>query len=235
MIAQQRLEARLEQLTDHYKLLSDKLNLLRESYILETRIEEKMRLAKLIADAEAEREDIEQELQQIDRQMKKIENFADTIDSIDTAEPIKVFYSYAHEDEDLLNKLATHLKILERQQVIDGHSFREITPGSEWEQVINNNLEAAQIILFLVSADFIASDFCWGVEMARAMERHKAGDARVIPIILRPCNWQNTPLGRLQALPKNAKPVTSFINLDEAFADVARGIRKVADGLRKKS
>jgi hypothetical protein len=91
---------------------------------------------------------------------------------------------------------------------------------------------SARIILLLISADFIASDYCWDVEMKRAMERHECGAARVIPIILRPIDdWRNAPFSKLQALPKDARPVTTWPNQDEAFVDIARGIRAVAKEL----
>ena len=86
--------------------------------------------------------------------------------------------------------------------------------------------------MLLVSADFLDSDYCYEVEMQRAMERHKADEARVIPVILRACDWQTAPFGKLQALPKNANPVTSWDNADEAFTNVAKGIRRVVEELR---
>jgi len=138
--------------------------------------------------------------------------------------PIKIFFSYAHEDEDLRDELAKHLSILERQGVISAWHDRKIPAGSEWADEIDENLNIAQIILLLVSSDFNASDYCYGIEMERAIERHNAGEARVIPIILRDVVWKGAPFSKLQALPKGAKPVTSWANQDEAFADVVRGI-----------
>jgi hypothetical protein len=149
---------------------------------------------------------------------------------------IEVFFSYAHEDEELRDELAKHLKLLERQKVIAAWYDREIGAGTEWEQSIEQRLDSARVILLLISADFLASDFCWGVELKRAMERHETGEARVIPIILREVDWENAPFGKLQALPRNAEPVTNWQNRDQAFADIARGIRKAVEELtRKKS
>lgn len=142
---------------------------------------------------------------------------------------IKVFFSYAHEDESLRDKLATHLRLLERQGVIRGWHDRRITSGREWASAIDEHLQTAQIILLLVSADFLASDYCYDVEVARAMVRHEAAEARVVPIILRSVDWHSAPFGKLQALPKDGRPVTSWPNQDEAFSDIARGIRKVTD------
>lgn len=149
---------------------------------------------------------------------------------------IEVFFSYAHEDEELRDELAKHLKLLERQKVIAAWHDREIGAGTEWKQSIEQRLNSAQVILLLISADFLASGFCWGVELKRAMERHETGEARVIPIILREVDWKGAPFGKLQALPRNAEPVTNWQNRDQAFADIARGIRKAVEELtRKKS
>jgi hypothetical protein len=141
---------------------------------------------------------------------------------------VTIFFCYAHEDENLLKKLKAHLIPLQRQRVIDLWHDRDISAGSEWEQEISQHLNAAQIILLLVSPDFMASDYCYGIEMQRALERHQRGEARVIPIILRPVYWQGI-LGNLQALPTDAKPVRSWPDVDEAFFDVTQGLRKVVE------
>jgi hypothetical protein len=142
---------------------------------------------------------------------------------------IEVFFSYAHEDEALRNELAKHLRLLERQAIIAGWHDRQITAGREWAGVIDAHLQSAQIILLLVSADFLASDYCYDIEMQQAMTRHEAGDARVIPVILRPVDWHSAPFGKLQALPKDGRAVTNWPNHDDAFLDIARGIRAVAE------
>jgi hypothetical protein len=149
--------------------------------------------------------------------------------STDRKNLLDVFFSYSHKDEDLRNELAIHLSILERDGVISGWCDRQISAGKEWANEIDARMNIASIILLLVSSDFIASDYCWNIEMKRAMERHKAGEACVIPVILRPVNWERAPFGRLQALPKNAKPVTSWGNRDEAFLDISQGIEAVVD------
>ena len=146
---------------------------------------------------------------------------------------IEVFFSYAHEDEELRDELAKHLKLLERQKMIAAWYDREIGAGTEWKHSIEQRLNSAQVILLLISADFLASDFCWGVELRRAMERHEAGEARVIPVILRPVDWRGAQFGQLQALPKNALPITTWSNQDEAFLDVARRIRQVVEELKQ--
>lgn len=139
---------------------------------------------------------------------------------------VSIFFCYAHEDEALLKQLKAHLIPLQRQGVIDLWHDRDISAGSEWEREISHYLNAAQMILLLVSPDFMASDYCYGIELQRALERHQRGEARVIPIILRPVHWQGIP-GTLQALPTDAKPVRSWPDVDEAFFDVTEGIRKV--------
>src|SRR5215204_933285 len=144
------------------------------------------------------------------------------------AEPVEVFISYSHRDDDLRAELQTHLVMLRRNGVVREWSDRRINPGQEWDKQIDEHLESADIILLLVSPNFLASDYCYDIEVARAMERHEAGEARVIPVILRHCDdWQSAPFGKLQALPKDARPVKVWPDPDEAFADVAAGIRRV--------
>jgi hypothetical protein len=120
---------------------------------------------------------------------------------------------------------------LQTQGVISGWHDRRIAAGTEWEGAISENLDKAGIILLLVSADFLASRYCRDVEIKRAMERHEAGTARVIPVIVRPCDWHSAPFGKLQALPQDGKAVTEWSNRDKAFTDIARGIREAATSL----
>lgn len=146
---------------------------------------------------------------------------------------VKVFFSYSHKDEALRDELAIHLSMMKRQGVIEAWHDREISAGSEWANAINDNLEVADMILLLVSANFLASDYCYDKEMTRAMERHETREARVIPIILKPTDWNGAPFGKLQALPKNAKPVTTWQDQDEAFLNIAQGIRRVVEEIAK--
>lgn len=143
--------------------------------------------------------------------------------------PLKLFFSYAHEDEPFRSSLDIHLQNLRRQGLITSWHDREISPGTDWQKQIDEHLNAAHIILLLVSPDFIASNYCYDIEMTRALERHDAGQARVVPIILRSCDWEESPFGKLQALPSGGKPVTSWRDRDEVFAAVAQGIRAVAE------
>ncbi len=142
--------------------------------------------------------------------------------------PVKIFFCYAHEDELLLNKLKTHLKPLQRMGLIEVWYDRDISAGTKWEEEIDRHLNEANIILLLVSPDFMDSDYCYGKEMRRALERDQRGEARVIPIILRPVYWQDV-LGTLQALPTDANPVMSshWHYQNEAFFNVVKGIRTV--------
>lgn len=149
-----------------------------------------------------------------------------------TAAPVRLFYSYSHKDETLRDELEESLALMKRQRLISGWHDRRIGEGDEWKGAIDKNLEEAQVILLLVSSSFLASDYCWDVETNRAVERHDRGEARVIPVILRPCDWQEAPFARLQGLPKDAKAVTTWPNRDEAWTDVAKGIRRAVEAMR---
>src|SRR5258708_14261874 len=142
--------------------------------------------------------------------------------------PVKIFFCYAHEDEPLLNKLKAHLRPLQREGLIDVWYDRDISAGIDWEQEISEQLNTAQIILLLISADFMNSDYCYGTEMKRAMERNNRGEARGIPVILRYVLWHGAPFGKLQVLPKDAIPITDpyWHDLDKVFFIVADVIRK---------
>ena len=139
---------------------------------------------------------------------------------------VTLFYSYSHKDEKHRESLEIHLSLLKRAGILKEWHDRKIAPGQEWEEVLDKNLENSDVIVLLVSSDFIASDYCYEKEMKRAVERHDKGEATVVPIIVRPCDWKDTPFGKLQALPKDAKPITKWKNKDEAWLDVAKGIRK---------
>src|SRR5215472_12990005 len=137
---------------------------------------------------------------------------------------LEVFYSYSHHDEELRDALEKHLSILKRNGQIVGWHDRRIGAGDEWRNQIDEHVRSAHIILLLISSDFLASDYCYDIEMKLALERHQRGKAIVIPIILRPVEWHEAPFARLQALPRDGKPVTKWADRDEAFADIARNI-----------
>jgi hypothetical protein len=147
-----------------------------------------------------------------------------------SAKAIKIFCSYAHEDADLRKKIETHLGFLKRENKIEHWYDGEIKAGEEWRGKIDAQLNSADVILLLISAYFVDSEFCYSVEMQRAMERHDAGEAIVIPILLHPCDWHHAPFGKLQALPKS-KAISLWPNIEEALSEVAKGVREVVEGL----
>lgn len=143
-----------------------------------------------------------------------------------------VFFSYSHADEALRDRLESHLSLLKREGSIEAWHDRRIVPGDEGDREIDEAIKRADVILLLVSSDFINSNYCYDIELAEAMRRHTTGEARVIPIILRHCDWKSAPFGKLQALPKNAKPIATWNDLDEAFLDVVTGIRSALAKIR---
>jgi TIR domain len=147
---------------------------------------------------------------------------------------MKLFCSYSHKDEALRDELAKHLKLFERQGLIQSWHDRKIGAGDLWQEAIDRGLREADVILLLISADFLASDYCFDFEMNKALDRHAAGEALVIPVILRPVDWRGTPFSKFQALPADGRPVTTFENLDIALEQVAQGIRRAIEGLREK-
>lgn len=147
--------------------------------------------------------------------------------------PLQLFYSYAYarRDERLRNELEKHLSALRNQGYITDWHNRKIVAGKEWAREVDEHFDTAHIILLLVSPDFMASNYCNDVQIKRAMERHDAGEARVIPILLRPVDWHDAPFGKLQALPFNGKPISSWQNTDEALYQIAQEIRRAIESL----
>jgi len=149
--------------------------------------------------------------------------------------PARVFISYSHRDDELRQELEAHLAILRRQGLLETWHDRRITPGAEWAPEIDRNLLSADLVLLLVSAYFLASDYCYEKELGAALSRHADGHAIVIPIFLRPCDWQGAPFAHLQGLPSNASPVTSFADTHAAWTEVAMGIRRALEGMPHKT
>lgn len=147
------------------------------------------------------------------------------------ASGVSIFISYSHSDEQTKTELTKHLEPLQQAGLISVWHDRKISAGDEWAQKIDRNLETADIILLLVSIDFVNSRYCREIELRKAMTRHEAKQAVVIPIILRDCIWSGSPFAKLQALPKDAKPVTSFSDLDSALTTVAKAIGSKAEEL----
>jgi tetratricopeptide (TPR) repeat protein len=148
--------------------------------------------------------------------------------------PFRVFISYAHNDRRLRSALEKHLSPLQRDGSIEVWVDEKIVPGKPWKVEIQKALEAADIVLLLIGPDFLASDFCYVEEMTRAVARHDAGEARVVPVLLKPCLWDRAPFAKLQALPEGAKPVVEWRPRDKAFLSVAEGLRRVVEDLRRR-
>ncbi|UST92749.1 toll/interleukin-1 receptor domain-containing protein [Pseudomonas siliginis] len=147
----------------------------------------------------------------------------------------KVFFSYSHLDEEHRNQLEAHLASLRHEGKIESWHDRRLLAGSDFGSEIDQQINDADIILLLVSANFLNSRYCYSIEMGRALERHHAKEARVIPVIVKPCDWESTPLGGLLATPRDGKAITTWPNFDEAFTDVAKQIRKVVDEINASS
>lgn len=146
--------------------------------------------------------------------------------------PLELFYCYAREDTSWRDQLDKHLSALKRLDNLRVWYDGNIIAGTVWEDEIKAHLNSANIVVLLVSSDFLASDYCYSIEMQRALERHAQKTARVIPIIIRPVDWHGAPFSHLQILPERAKPVTRWSNIDDAFENVAKEIRKAAKDLR---
>jgi len=144
---------------------------------------------------------------------------------------LSLFVSYSHADDALKNELMKHLEPLRRLRLIEAWHDRKLKPGEEWDKTISDQLEAADIILLLVSIDFINSPYCYDNELDKALELHEQRKARVVPIILRSCLWTHTPFAKLQALPKDAKAVTAWDDKDAALVNIAEGVKQVAEEL----
>jgi hypothetical protein len=142
--------------------------------------------------------------------------------------PLSLFLSYAHADAQIADTLRKHLAPLRHEGIIHDWQDRDIRPGENWDGEISTQLESADIVVALISADFVASDYAYGRELQRALELHHLRDLVLVPVIARDCLWQNLPIGALQALPDGARPITSWPDQDAAFATVVRGIESAA-------
>lgn len=145
--------------------------------------------------------------------------------------PLEIFFSYAHEDEELMNDVRRQLIVHERNGRILKWYDRMIPAGAECHNQIDKHLESADIVLLFLSPHFIESRYCYEVEGGVAIRKHESGSARTVPIILRPCSWEATPFAKLQALPRDAKPVTRWKDRDEACLDVSRAVMALVDDL----
>jgi hypothetical protein len=143
------------------------------------------------------------------------------------ARAVEVLLSYAHKDQDLCDQFREHLSGLRRAGIINDWHDRQIDAGDDWAAGIDERLERAHVVLLLVSSSFLSSDYCQDVEVRRAMERHRAGDATVVPIVLRDCEWSDTPFGHLNKLPRHHRAVTLAPDRDQAFAEIARELKGI--------
>lgn len=146
---------------------------------------------------------------------------------------INIFFAYSREDSILRERLDKHLSGLKRKNYVNTWYDGKIDAGKEWEKEIDTHLSKADIILLLISADFIASDYCYDVEMTKAISRHEKGDAVIIPIILNPCDWSDLSFSKIQGLPQNGKPITSthWENSEIALNEVAKSIKEIVENL----
>jgi tetratricopeptide (TPR) repeat protein len=145
--------------------------------------------------------------------------------------PIEVFCCYALEDETWLRKLETHLSLLKRRGLIATWHDRLVRPGANRAEEIDAHLNSASVILLLISADFLTSDYCSGGQMQRALRRQEAGEARVLPILVRSVDLIPAPFTHLQVLPTDARALSTWSDQDTALADVVAGIRRVIEDL----
>lgn len=148
--------------------------------------------------------------------------------------PVSVFTSYAHKDEELREELDVHLAMVKRHPAITVWNDRNIEAGEEWDDAIKSELNTADIILLLVSPRFLASRYIFDVEIKMALERHDKKEAIVVPIILKACDWTQTEFAKLQALPRNAKPIVSWDDMDEAFLFTVKGIKQVISAVQNR-
>lgn len=147
---------------------------------------------------------------------------------------INIFISYAHEDRRYLDQLRKHLLPLQMQGWIKIWDDSDIYAGVNVEREVEEQMQRANVILLLISASFLASEFCYGKEMRWAMEKHALGTATVIPILLRSCDWRETPFGGIQGLPRDGQPISSRPDRDRAFFEIAQEIRRVIEELQNK-
>jgi hypothetical protein len=161
------------------------------------------------------------------------QNWYDILYSFSGGAMSKAFISYSHRDEKALDRLHTHLAMLRRSNLITAWYDREILAGGDVDREVASNLADSDLFLALVSPDFLASNYCYEREMEIALKRHEDGSLRVVPIILEPCDWQSSPLGKLKALPKDGKPISTWTNENVAYLDVVTELRRLSETPRK--
>lgn len=141
---------------------------------------------------------------------------------------IYIFISYSGKDVDLKDELLTQLKVLTiSDKQIEIWEDGLLEPGMDWDQEIKNKLHAAHIVLMLISARFLTTNYIWNIEVQDSLLRQQKNELTVIPVILSPCAWTQTPLAQFNALPRKGKPITIFDDQDTALLEVVQGIYKV--------
>lgn len=141
------------------------------------------------------------------------------------------FISYSHSDSQSLDILHKHLSNLRRDHIISTWTDHEIPAGGVIDNQISSALGKSQLFLALLSPDYIASNYCYEKEFKAALKLHEEGKIIIIPVILEPCDWLNTPFSKFKALPKDGKPVSTFENRNTAFLDVIQNIRKLIEAV----
>ena len=147
---------------------------------------------------------------------------------------VEIFFSYAHEDEQLMHAVRKQLVIFDRQKKIVKWYDRKLVAGESWKEKIDHHINHAGIVLLFVSPDFFESDYCYEIELKQALQQHKAGRTEVIPVIVRPCAWDMAPFAKFQALPRGGRPISKWENRDEACLNVAKGVMEVVEAIEKK-
>jgi nucleoside phosphorylase len=147
--------------------------------------------------------------------------------------PLDLFISYSLKDENFKEELETHLVMLKRTGVVRPWHSLQTEAGVGWKEEVSDIIDRSQIILLLISRNFLSEDYLYDEEMGRAMERHDSGDARVIPIILRSVYLSETPFSGLVSLPRNGRPVDKWPNRDEVWLTVVQELRTVCNSLRE--
>lgn len=148
------------------------------------------------------------------------------------ARPVSLFISYAQKDQDLRGQLETHLALLKRQNLIESWKDRTLLSGQDYQGIIDDRIEQADIVVLLLTPSFMSSSYCYEGEMARAMELNQRGEIRVIPVLCRPCDLTGAPFAKLQGLPTNHKPIVKWGDTDEAWLDVVKGLRQVVNAVK---
>lgn len=207
-------------------LLLDKKAHLEQALIITYDEEKKFALQRQIKDLEAE---IQKAKAEVKEQEQLTSNASSTaqLGKDDTHTGKKIFFSYSQDDKNYLNQLLRHMAGLRRSGQLTPWRDEDILPGEEWDDAIKTQLAEADIILLLVSPDFLATDYIWKVEITAAMERHEKREARVVPIFIRPCDWSDMPFSKLNGLPSKAKPVSTFGDRDLAWLEVVNGIKRI--------